>query len=93
MKGRCLVSFSQARHSMVERHLAARGIADPRVLAAFREVPREDLLPAGLIEFAYEDSPLPIEGGQTISQPRAVEPLKIRVSTDTDLPETYPFGI
>lgn len=49
-----------------------RGIADPRVLAAARLVPRERFLPANLAEFAYDDGPLPIGEGQTISQPYVV---------------------
>lgn len=60
------------RHAMVERQLARRGIRDQRVLAAMGEVPREDFVPEGLKEFAYEDSALPIEAGQTISQPYIV---------------------
>ncbi len=54
---------------MVERHLAARGIRDPRLLAAMGEVPRERFVAERLREFAYEDAPLPIAAGQTISQP------------------------
>ena len=50
-------------------HLARAGIHDPAVLAAVREVPREVFLPPELQEFAYEDTPLPIGEGQTISQP------------------------
>lgn len=57
---------------MVERHLVTRGIRDPRVLAAMREVPREAFVPGELAEFAYEDAPLPIEEAQTISQPYIV---------------------
>jgi protein-L-isoaspartate(D-aspartate) O-methyltransferase len=57
---------------MVERQLAGRGIGDARVLEAFRTVPREAFLPQDLAEFAYEDTPLPIRGGQTISQPYIV---------------------
>jgi protein-L-isoaspartate(D-aspartate) O-methyltransferase len=57
---------------MVDRQLAARGISDPRVLDAFRAVPRERFLPPELAEFAYRDTPLPIGGGQTISQPYVV---------------------
>jgi protein-L-isoaspartate(D-aspartate) O-methyltransferase len=60
------------RAAMVERQIAGRGVADPRVLAAMREVPREAFVPDALAEFAYEDSPLPIEAGQTISQPYIV---------------------
>ena len=57
---------------MVRAHLAARGIRDPAVLDAFRAVPREAFVPAELQEFAYADAPLPIERGQTISQPYIV---------------------
>jgi protein-L-isoaspartate(D-aspartate) O-methyltransferase len=61
-----------AREHMVRRHIAARGIRDPAVLEAMRAVPREAFLPPELAEFAYEDSPLPIAQGQTISQPYIV---------------------
>jgi protein-L-isoaspartate(D-aspartate) O-methyltransferase len=57
---------------MVENQIAARGVRDPRVLEAMRTVPREAFVPENLGEFAYEDSPLPIEAGQTISQPYIV---------------------
>ena len=57
------------RDRMVERQVAARGVRDPSVLAAMRSVPRERFLPPDLEEFAYQDAPLPIEQGQTISQP------------------------
>jgi len=60
------------RAIMVQRHLLARGISDPLVLAAMGKVPREAFVPEGLAEFAYEDSALPIEAGQTISQPYIV---------------------
>ena len=70
------------RDRMVETQLAARGIADPRVLEAFRSVPREAFLPDDLVEFAHDDSPLPIGSGQTISQPYIVavtlEALRLR---------------
>jgi protein-L-isoaspartate(D-aspartate) O-methyltransferase len=61
-----------ARERMVNLQLAARGIADSRVLQAFREVPREAFLPVGLEDFAYDDGPLPIGEKQTISQPYIV---------------------
>ncbi|HEU4731692.1 MAG TPA: protein-L-isoaspartate(D-aspartate) O-methyltransferase [Kofleriaceae bacterium] len=57
---------------MVDRFIRARGIRDSRVLAALAEVPREAFLPPELAEFAYDDRPLPIEAGQTISQPYVV---------------------
>jgi protein-L-isoaspartate(D-aspartate) O-methyltransferase len=60
---------SAERARMVAQHLRARGIADERVLAAFREVPREAFVDASLAASAYADTPLPIGLGQTISQP------------------------
>jgi protein-L-isoaspartate(D-aspartate) O-methyltransferase len=60
------------RRRMVRRQIAGRGIGDLRVLAAMEKVPREAFLPDALREFAYEDTPLPIEEGQTISQPYIV---------------------
>ncbi len=60
------------RERMVERQIAGRGVRDGHVLEAMREVPRESFVPPELKEFAYEDSALPIEGGQTISQPYIV---------------------
>jgi len=64
--------MSKQRQTMVARQLAGRGIRDERVLQAMGEVPRENFVPEGLEEFAYEDSALPIEAGQTISQPYIV---------------------
>ncbi len=60
------------RAIMVSRHLAARGIRDPLVLTAMGAVPREAFVPEHLADFVYEDSALPIEAGQTISQPYIV---------------------
>ncbi len=57
---------------MVEQQLRARGIADERVLAAFRAVPREAFVDEGQAGSAYADAPLPIGYGQTISQPYVV---------------------
>jgi protein-L-isoaspartate(D-aspartate) O-methyltransferase len=57
---------------MIENHLIRRGIADASVIDAMRSVPREAFVQAGLKEFAYEDAPLPIGQGQTISQPYIV---------------------
>ena len=57
------------RRAMVDRQIAARGVDDARVLAAMRKVPRDRFVPAELIPRAYDDRPLPIGHGQTISQP------------------------
>ena len=65
-------TYARDRAFMVERHLKARGIGDPLLLAAMGTVPREAFVPEHLHEFAYEDSALPIEAGQTISQPYIV---------------------
>src|SRR6266852_6068902 len=67
-----LKSFASFREEMVERDIVARGVRDELVLEAMRKVPRELFLPKNLREFAYEDSPLPIAGDQTISQPYIV---------------------
>lgn len=60
------------RARMVERDLVARGLQDPAVLAAMREVPRERFVDPGMEDAAYQDSPLPIGERQTISQPYIV---------------------
>jgi len=57
---------------MVRDQLELRGIRDARVLAAMRAVPRHEFVPDGLRHLAYEDGPLPIGEGQTISQPYIV---------------------
>jgi protein-L-isoaspartate(D-aspartate) O-methyltransferase len=61
-----------ARRHMIVRHLRGRGIHDERVLAAMHDIPREAFVPRELASLAYEDRPLPIEAGQTISQPYIV---------------------
>jgi protein-L-isoaspartate(D-aspartate) O-methyltransferase len=66
------IEFSKRREAMVEHKIAGRGVRSPQVLEAMRSVPREAFLPAHLREFAYEDAPLPIAEGQTISQPYIV---------------------
>jgi protein-L-isoaspartate(D-aspartate) O-methyltransferase len=65
-------TFAEERRRMVEKQIASRGVVDPRVLDAMRTVPREAFVPASASEFAYEDTPLAIEEGQTISQPYVV---------------------
>ncbi len=66
------IDFAKLRDEMVDRHIAGRGVHSPLVLDAMRSVPREAFLPENLREFAYEDAPLPIAEGQTISQPYIV---------------------
>ena len=61
-----------ARERMVREQIAGRGITDTRVLAAMRKVPREQFVDLATRERAYEDRPLPIGHGQTISQPYIV---------------------
>lgn len=58
-----------ARARMVAEQIAARGVRDERVLDAMRRIPREVFVPEEARAFAYEDRPLPIGWGQTISQP------------------------
>ncbi|MBS1824496.1 MAG: protein-L-isoaspartate(D-aspartate) O-methyltransferase [Acidobacteria bacterium] len=65
-------AYEKARLTMVKEHLEARGIRDARVLAAIRDTPRHEYVPAELQAHAYEDRPLPIGYNQTISQPYIV---------------------
>jgi len=67
-----MATVTDPRRRMVRRQIAGRGIADRRVLAAMEKVPREAFVPEALQEFAYQDTPLPIGDGQTISQPYIV---------------------
>jgi protein-L-isoaspartate(D-aspartate) O-methyltransferase len=64
--------FAAEREAMVERQLRRRGITEQRILDAFLTVPREEFLGSGYENLAYGDHPLPIEAGQTISQPYIV---------------------
>jgi len=77
-----MFDVQEQRARMVELQLERRGIDDPKVLAAFASVPREEFVAEALAEFAYEDSPLQIEEEQTISQPyivaRTVQALGLR---------------
>jgi protein-L-isoaspartate(D-aspartate) O-methyltransferase len=63
------VSDHLANERMLREQIIARGITDPRVLDAFRSVPREMFVPRNLHASAYDDTPLPLERQQTISQP------------------------
>lgn len=64
--------FAEARRLMVEHQIRARGVSNESVLAAMRKVPRHFFVPEDLRYAAYGDHPLPIGGGQTISQPYIV---------------------
>ena len=67
-----MTGFVELRERMVRRQIEARGIHDPALLQAFREVPREAFVSPDYVRDAYDDHPLPIEAGQTISQPYIV---------------------
>jgi protein-L-isoaspartate(D-aspartate) O-methyltransferase len=66
---RALLTTESRRQRMVSDQLRRRDIIDPHVLAAFGTVPREQFVPTELAPHAYDDAPLPIGDGQTISQP------------------------
>lgn len=66
------LDFEAMRDRMVDEQLIPRGIQDKRVLAAFRKVPRHEFIQEESRESAYNDYPLPIGDGQTISQPYMV---------------------
>lgn len=67
-----LTDYSREREAMVEKQLRRRGITEPQILDAFRAVPREAFIGEIYAHLAYGDHPLPIEAGQTISQPYIV---------------------
>jgi protein-L-isoaspartate(D-aspartate) O-methyltransferase len=64
--------FHRLREKMVRQQIAARGVSDRRVIEAMLRVPRHLFVPEEMRDRAYEDTPLPIGGGQTISQPYMV---------------------
>ena len=64
--------FAELRERMVRRQIESRGITDSAILDAFRDVAREEFVDEEHRRFAYDDNPLPIEAGQTISQPYIV---------------------
>ena len=65
-------ALRKARDAMVASQIVVRGVRDPKILAAMRQVPRHLFVPPGLVKEAYADHPLPIGHGQTISQPYIV---------------------
>ena len=88
--------YSTARKTMVQRQLVGRGVRDPRVLAAMEEVPRHFFVDEALWNEAYDDSPLPIGEGQTISQPYMVAVMTELLHLDGEEESTgdrHRFGI
>jgi protein-L-isoaspartate(D-aspartate) O-methyltransferase len=75
-------SYDRARRLMVIRQLERRGISDKRVLQAMAEVPRHEFVPNEARSTAYDDHPLPIGFGQTISQPYIVAFMAERLALD-----------
>ena len=67
-----MIHYRLAREEMVKHQLIRRDITDPMVLQAMRKVPRHKFVPQALRNRAYDDGPLPIGHGQTISQPYIV---------------------
>jgi protein-L-isoaspartate(D-aspartate) O-methyltransferase len=67
-----MADTAKLRHRLVSEQVEARGVRDPLVLAAMRKVPRELFVPTNVKDKAYDDCPLPISAGQTISQPYIV---------------------
>ena len=76
--------YLTARRMMVQRQLVGRGVRDRRVLAAMEEVPRHFFVDEALWHEAYDDSPLPIGEGQTISQPYMVAVMTELLKLDGD---------
>lgn len=76
--------MATTKQEMIEKHIIKRGVKNPTVLQAMESVERRNFVPEDLKEFAYEDGPLPIGKGQTISQPYIVafmaEALKLNKS-------------
>lgn len=74
--------FERRRHRMVEQQIRRRGVRNPQVLAAMERVPRHRFVPENLWDCAYDDSPLSIGEGQTISQPYMVALMTETVAPD-----------
>ena len=67
-----MIDFAAEREAMIDRTIRRRGLDDEALLAAFRAIPREEFISPDYAGHAYADAPLPIESGQTISQPYIV---------------------
>jgi len=76
--------WAEARERMVATQIEARGVRDARVLEALRAVPRHRFVPESLREAAYDDTPLPIGHGQTISQPYIVAAMTEALGPEPD---------
>jgi protein-L-isoaspartate(D-aspartate) O-methyltransferase len=83
-QGQTTQEFAGARAEMVRTQIEARGVRDPRVLEALRTVPRHRFVPAHLESSAYDDGPLPIGHGQTISQPYIVAVMSEQLAPEPD---------
>ncbi len=79
-----LIKYERQREKMVEKQIKSRGITDPKVLAAFRKVPRHLFVSEALMDQAYGDFPLPIGEQQTISQPFIVAEMTQALQLDKD---------
>lgn len=78
------MEYKHQRKSMVENQIKKRGITDKRVLKAMLEVPRHKFVGNALLSVAYQDSPLPIGSGQTISQPYIVALMTLLLEVKDD---------
>jgi protein-L-isoaspartate(D-aspartate) O-methyltransferase len=74
------MDLPDARARMVTTQVAGRGVRDPRLLAAMRDVPRHRFVPEAMAGDAYQDRPLPIGEGQTISQPYMVAAMTVALA-------------
>jgi protein-L-isoaspartate(D-aspartate) O-methyltransferase len=74
--------FAWARERMVQEQIIDRGIADPRVIAAMRKIPRHVFVDPGIVNRAYDDSALPIGDKQTLSQPYVPRRRALRLAGD-----------
>lgn len=79
-----MTNFAALRDRMIERDIVGRGIKDARVIEAMRRVPREEFVPRRSRRHAYDDAPLPIGSGQTISQPYIVALMLEALALDED---------
>ncbi|MGQ9615758.1 MAG: protein-L-isoaspartate(D-aspartate) O-methyltransferase [Spirochaetota bacterium] len=78
------IDFDREREKLIKRHIIAEGIKDPLVIQSMRNVKREEFVPQELMSQAYENKPLPIGHGQTISQPYIVALMTELLAVDWD---------